>query len=505
MRTHLVLNMPTGRTAQAPAAAHPVVPQQQGLGQFKFDATEHVLVLDIKGLCAFPVDFETDGVASVRAFRFNKGQVMHIREEPGRYMTSAPWHTLLMPMYVYFTEALGRTRELAMAFVDFEMAAEGRTGVVVISYQLPLKGSGKDTARVTAAEDIAAFEVIPTPDSKHLLPHFAQLDSPMVQHFGVAKPSDSGRVVSSFKLRDRISTVTEAALASIEHRAAELRTQCARAGDQFSVQNRAKLTAVQQALTRLNPELYDVSIKHRILQMDLSSEPTGDEPDDLTSPVRASLRSREAELQRTQLRRSLRMANAAEETVPVPAPAEAAAPAPASAEGEGAGERATERVPVLPDGAPVRSAVERAADELAAELSEDVDEDDEDDEFAAVDDDEEDDLGEEERPASTEKPSAEKPSAKPSAKRATRERRSAPPARFDPPAPEKKKRKERVVKGSASAAKAEKPKTSKPAARNAWPHQTLHVSPTSVVVSSQLLRCVSQRGIATEWQSSNGH
>ena len=278
----------------------------------ELDATKYDVVVDLKGLVAVPQNFETDGVQTIRAFRFAKGAAVHVPNSPGQYLTSQPFRALLLPMYVNFLEQFSRARELAIAFVDPETSgATERQGVLIVSYMLPLKGKSgqkgpsRDQYRISAIGDVASLAVIPADDHKQLCPHFGDLKAPLVQDFGIKKPSDSAKLVGAWKLVDRVDSLFDNAHSGIEATAEEMRRENTRAGDAFAVANKGKLAKLKSALERSGPERYDQPVNKRILVLELGQEPDEDEPVFLLSPVRMALRDRNAELQRTQLRRLL--------------------------------------------------------------------------------------------------------------------------------------------------------------------------------------------------------
>ena len=76
--------------------------------KFAFDARTTICVLDVRSLCALPVDADEDGAMAFRAFLLPKGKTVHIPDEPGCYATLGPWRTQVALSLVHFVKASQR-------------------------------------------------------------------------------------------------------------------------------------------------------------------------------------------------------------------------------------------------------------------------------------------------------------------------------------------------------------------------------------------------------------
>jgi hypothetical protein len=134
----------------------------------------HEVVCDMQSICSVPIDKE-QGVSTLRAFIFPKGEVVKVPGAPGSYAVKGNFTTVQAPSIVFFNARLERDPQLLLHFIDYEYNSSTMSGISVKTLQLPMKLAANrysTATRITHIRDVVGFANIPdgTPYTTDLAP-----------------------------------------------------------------------------------------------------------------------------------------------------------------------------------------------------------------------------------------------------------------------------------------------------------------------------------------------
>jgi hypothetical protein len=265
--------------------------------QFPFDSKTTECVLDLRALCALPVDQDEDGVMAFRALMLPKGKTLHVPNEPGCYATLGPWRTQIALSLVHFVKSTKRKAELLLSFVDYGMLSSTAHGIFTMSLQLPLtkqRNVYEETPRFTPIADVRGFTSIKSAQQ----PWAAVLKPALARQsiYSVPKLFSAEEIIHhlSHRLEARIKTIASTAREGMATAVADLARQDKRLAEKQKARFESRLASTLNWLTSLPPSRYDRRMEERIMTVETDATVEW-----LKTPQRAQLETGNAEFRST--------------------------------------------------------------------------------------------------------------------------------------------------------------------------------------------------------------